>query len=327
MKNVILLFSIFFFSVFSHARILILNNNSGNNGHYRTIYEALAAAQDGDTIYCVGSSESYDSTQGVEINKAVSIIGPGYFLVENPNTNINFAPATIRNIKITSPNVSMIGISFDNIEVLSGNFFIKRCKGGWIGSWAIGSNIANIIVTQCYLSNINFRSDEYFINDVSIFNNYIGYLSEGGKNLMSYNNWVISGNTFDGPISSLFGESLINNICAYEVGEFSLLNCTVQYCIFVNDPVPATNNNLINVDFNTLFIGSTGNSTDGQWKLKPGSPAIGSGYNGVDRGMFGGATPYVLSGVPPIPAVYGLTVQPVSTNNALPVQVKIKSNN
>lgn len=334
MKKLYLFLLIVLLACSGYARILILNNNGTNTGHYRTIYEALAAAQNGDTIYCVGSSIRYDSTQGVEITKAVTIIGPGYFLAENPGTNTNFSPAIFNTITISSPNISLIGLFIYRVTVLTGNLSIKRCNIDYMSHGQITSQINNIVISQCYLGSVDFYSGQYQINDVIFTNNYVLTISEGtpgssswGLNTISYNNWVINGNTFMASGSFFFGETLINNIFATSMPNTFCPNCSIEYCIFINDPVPATNNNLINVDFNTLFVGSIVNSTDGQWKLKPGSPAIGSGFNGVDRGMFGGNTPYVLSGVPPIPAVYGLTVQPVSTNNALPVQVKIKSNN
>lgn len=335
MKNLSLFLLIALLTCSSNARILILNNNGTNTGHYRTIYEALAAAQNRDTIYCVGSSTKYDSTQGVEITKEVTIIGPGYFLVENPGTNANFSPAVLNKITISSPNISLIGLTIYRVTVLSGNLFIKRCNIDYMSHGLITSQINNIVISQCYLGRADFYSGEYQINDVIFTNNYVATISEGlpgsgggsGLNTQSFNNWVINGNTFSAGDSYFFGETLINNIFASDLPNSFSSNCSIEYCIFVNGPVPATNSNLINVDFNTLFVASIGNSTDGRWKLKPGSPAIGSGFNGVDRGMFGGATPYVLSGVPPIPAIYGLTVQPVSTNNALPVQVKIKTNN
>jgi hypothetical protein len=31
------------------------------------------------------------------------------------------------------------------------------------------------------------------------------------------------------------------------------------------------------------------------------SPGLGAGFGGTDCGIFGGAEPYVLSGIPPIP--------------------------
>jgi hypothetical protein len=73
-------------------------------------------------------------------------------------------------------------------------------------------------------------------------------------------------------------------------------------------------------------VGATGNSTDGQWQLKANSPALGAGENGVDCGMFGGSTPYILSGMPNIPAIYYLNT-PMVPSDVIDVAIKAKSHN
>lgn len=65
-------------------------------------------------------------------------------------------------------------------------------------------------------------------------------------------------------------------------------------------------NNQWLINQSTIFVGSTNNSTDGQWQLLANSPAKSAGSDGSDCGMFGGATPYQLSGLPPIPVVYDI---------------------
>ncbi len=88
----------------------------------------------------------------------------------------------------------------------------------------------------------------------------------------------------------------------------------------------ATNGNQQNVDMATVFIGT--GSTDGKWQLKGGSPAIGTGTGGQDIGAFGGPSPYVLSGIPPIPTIYDVVAPTVGTQQSgLPVRIKAKSRN
>ena len=66
-------------------------------------------------------------------------------------------------------------------------------------------------------------------------------------------------------------------------------------------------------------------STDGQYQLKAGSPAIGAGNGGVNCGAYGGPNPYVLSGLPPVPATWFFNIgDPSGPYN---VQVKVKSHN
>jgi hypothetical protein len=76
-----------------------------------------------------------------------------------------------------------------------------------------------------------------------------------------------------------------------------------------------------------VFVGLTGHTTDSQYQLKAGSPAIGAGLSGEDCGMFGGNTPYRLSGLPNIPSVYFLGAPTTSNGNTLPVTISVKTNN
>ena len=51
----------------------------------------------------------------------------------------------------------------------------------------------------------------------------------------------------------------------------------------------------------------------------------GAGVSGTDCGIFGGTIPYVLSGLPDIPAIYYFTLFNIS--NTLNVSLKVKSHN
>jgi len=113
------------------------------------------------------------------------------------------------------------------------------------------------------------------------------------------NNILVSG-TFNGGGNS----SAFNNLC----------NST-QY--------PTGNNNQQNVNMTNVFVNAT-KYIDNGYLLKANSPAIGAGTNGVDCGAFGGDS-YILSGIPPIPSIYEVTIVPYVTTQ-LPVNIKAKSN-
>ena len=90
--------------------------------------------------------------------------------------------------------------------------------------------------------------------------------------------------------------------------------------------LPATGGNQVYIAAN-LFVGATGNSPDGQYKLKPTSPYLTSGYNNTQPGVFGGTQAYVLSGLPPIPSIYEFTADAFgSKQNGLPISIKVKAN-
>ena len=88
---------------------------------------------------------------------------------------------------------------------------------------------------------------------------------------------------------------------------------------------PIGNGNQQNVIMSGVFVGKTGNSTDCQWHLKEYSPALGAGNDGTDCGMFGGPSPYVLSGLPSIPSIYEITIPTTGDNlNGINVTIKAK---
>ena len=92
--------------------------------------------------------------------------------------------------------------------------------------------------------------------------------------------------------------------------------------------MPAGNGNQLNVNMNDVFVCYTNCaafSADGRYQLKALSPAIGAGSNGEDCGMFGGTDPYVLSGMPPVPAIYYFNYN--FNNSTINVDMKVKSHN
>jgi hypothetical protein len=84
--------------------------------------------------------------------------------------------------------------------------------------------------------------------------------------------------------------------------------------------LPEGGGNINGVPAESAFVWT--GSFDGKWRLRPNSPARGKGFDGVDMGAFGGATPYVLSGVPPIPRVTRFVVpSTVSSTSGLRFEV------
>ena len=118
--------------------------------------------------------------------------------------------------------------------------------------------------------------------------------------------------------SSTFGNNIIYS------GTLTLTNCDPYNCICNEDQCGTENGNQANVDMIAVFVPS--GTTDGQWQLRNGSPAIGAGLGGVDCGMFGGTDPYVLSGIPDIPMITSLYVPSrANPTDGLDVKITIES--
>ena len=145
----------------------------------------------------------------------------------------------------------------------------------------------------------------YGVNN-SIINNNIFYNSSG-SNWLSTTGSVFKNNIFLG-IVDISGNTFFNNIS-------------------IGNNLPAGNGNVNNANSSLLFI-STNRTYDKHYQLGASSPAIGAGENGTDCGAFGGATPYILSGLPPYPVITDLQVSGTgSTTVPLNVTISAKSNN
>lgn len=140
------------------------------------------------------------------------------------------------------------------------------------------------------------------------------------------NELVINNNVIWGGVTTYYSIHL-NNIMVsgtYNNGTGDLTNNNLcdgtQY--------PNNGTNIQNVDMTTVFEDYT-KYIDNGYFLATGSPAIGAGLNGGDCGVFGngsGGYPYVLSGMPDIPAIFEATVTTMGTTS-LPVNIKSKTNN
>lgn len=328
--NIIFAFSLALFSSSAIANIWIVDSNPGNKAkHFATLQSAhdSSVVLSGDTLYLSGSPYGYGN---LTATKQLLIIGPGYFLTQNDSTQANNNDATTGQIvfqsgsagsSITGCNItSTININADNITIERNKIIITV----YIRAIFI-QNVSNIKISQNYLSSSTVTETidlQGSTNNVIIANNFINsgvYDHNMITSQSTCTNIVVEHNILFGRVS-LYNSVIANNIL--RAGIYSGSNNTVHYNICNSTQFPAGNNNQQNVDMATVFVGT--GSDDGKWKLKLGSPAIGSGTNGTDIGMFGGNNPYVLSGLPPIPTIYEFLGQSTGSNS-LQVQVKIKS--
>jgi len=338
----------------SYAKIWIVDNNGGSRiADFTTIQAAHDGAADGDTLYVMGSPIMYEI---LTCEKMLVLIGPGYYLGENLNTQMNNNSATISSISfITGAEGSIIqGLRINTqITVAESNITIKRnhCRiASQNTSGIILSNGASgCLITQNIISGGNSGASganaigvtsEQHLSNIIISNNIItGYASVLIQ--LHETSAIFKNNTILGIGGININNSSIYN-CIYIIpknfgGSFggygqsnSIFNCVFSIKISTNN-VPSDFPNCIfdeNLELSDLFVGITGNSNDGQYQLKEGSPAIGAGLNGADCGAFGGANPYVLSGMPPIPAIYEADIATTgSIDDGLPVKIKVKAHN
>lgn len=318
--------------VFSYAAIYTVNNRPNTDPDFSSLSAAHTAAQPGDTLYICASSSSYGD---LTISKRITLIGPGYFLEENPQTQVGSFLAMVDYLSFVSgaSDTFVTGLQIKRISISSSNITITR---NYIRSTdGYSSHVINVawyhtniaIIQNFFYFNYEYNNNEGLIeltgynSGVLISNNIL--LSYEGANLTvsPTSSATIENNVMLGGISTLNNSIFQNNIMI--MGTFnSVSGNQVRYNLANQGQFGTENGNQSNIDMNTVFT-YTG-STDGRYALLPTSPAIGAGLNGVDCGVFGGANPYVLSGMPAnIPSIY--EIQAPASGFVLPVSFRAKA--
>ncbi len=339
------------FAITANATVWRLNNRPGTNRDFTSLQEAHDAVfqghqvvQPGDTLYLEASSGSYGN---LVATKKLVIIGAGFFLTQNPESQADINTSIVGTITFNngSQGSSISGCSITNILVNTSDIVIER---NYIyiaseNSHALrlnANNINNIIIRNNFIRNNNSstssHSSRYIgncitaahsgINNVIIKNNYLQVHS-----IHSHKRPLELGSGFSGIIENnvLFGNTTVHNSFfnnnILREGSFSKSNTVWHHNIGSADQFGNQNGNQHFVNMDGVFIGV--GSSDARWQLKEGSPAIGAGVDGVDCGMFGGEFPYILSGIPRIPAIYQLDINVDNLNQEIEVEMSVKSRN
>lgn len=289
-----------FMATVSNANVWRVNNISGSGAHFAgiTVANNSTMVQPGDTLYIEPSATTY--AQGT-LTKPLTIIGNGYFLAENPETQANTNTSAIAGITFNtgSSGSAIMGCAISAITISVSNIRIER---NYINShlYINASNLTDILIIGNFF-NAPISSLSYSgINNVLISGNFIE--RSAGSHAITFGpevSAVIENNVIQGIIT--INNSIFNNNIL-RAGSFAATN-TVYYNNLGNDNQFGTaSGNQQYVNMSGVFLGT--GSTDGKWQLKPGSPAIGAGTAGQDCGMYDGTNRYKLSGLPAIPSIY-----------------------
>lgn len=269
----------------------------------------------GDTLYITPSQNWYN---GIGLNKRLIIIGNGYFLNDNSNTQANKYSTLVGNISITkgAESSEIVGLVTGNIIVGCDSIKIIRNMMGTANFLLkILKDVNHILIKQNY-----FHAEEHTsglgciiednCTDIQFFNNFIKHPSLGIQVPINSSVWF-ENNTLQCAAFNIGNSVFYNN---FYWGTLYQQNAIIQGNYSLGVPIE-------NVIVNT-------GSLDAKWILKEGSPAKSGGINGAECGMFGGQEPYVLSGIPAIPSIYEAIVpDKVKNGENLNVKIKVKANN
>ncbi len=320
----------------AEAKIWTVAPRPGAN--FTTITGAISSSSvvAGDTILVSGSPQAY---AGFTVNKKLTIIGPGFFLGENAGIQADTNDAEINStVTVSASGTVIMGLFFQrSLFINASNVTIERCRM----EVPAGVNYENpvyiytndsVIVRGCYIVQ---KADWYSAitiqggsSQIVIQNNYIEYagtLSGSHYAITVITSAItadISNNTIYGSVKKVSGGFTFNNNIL-RFGTFDSTGVTFNNNIGNSTQFGTLNGNQQNVTMSSVFL-LTG-SSDARWQVVPLSPAYHAGLDGTDCGMFGGSSPYRLSGAPPIPSVYSMGGS--IDGSLLYMNVKVKSNN
>lgn len=274
-----------------------VDNDMNHTADFRDIYQAISATKSNDTIYIAGSEIPY---QDADLFSNRVLLGPGYFLTENPNTQFNKVTAFSPFINITK-DASGSQIYGMDIEILYLNNQSSRLpdtlqnvvlKGNKVGLVALGDKNNEIEIAGNYIRNLQINSTPLAgvfrsYDNISVHNNIIDSVGTLFSEIIAanngLNNFVFENNTIGRVSDSINDVEFINNIIDVNLSGNSVDNGNINFSAanFVN----ASGTFSIDSDFITQDAA-------------------------LDKGAFGGNIPYILSGLPPVPAIYDVIVGP-----------------
>lgn len=308
----------------ANAKIWRVNNNIGVIVDFTTFTAAVASASvvNGDTIHLEPSATAYG---GATINKRLIVIGVGYLLNPAAGGNAGLQVST---------NTSQLG-GLTIIDGANGSRFLGIHFTGGTSISQVSASPYNLLFEKCNIAGFNFSAGSY--DGLTIRKCYLKNQNPGitGGNLsnVTVENCIINdaiGYSIAFTNFTGIGCVVRNNVLK-TVSVANIPNAYVANNIFIctgNSTFTNSNvkNNLFSFATQTLPGGAVGNqlgvieanvftltgSDDAMFQLKGGSPAIAAGVTIAaytpDCGAFGSTDPYKLSGIPPVPSFYLLTV-------------------
>ena len=311
-----------------------VNYDSQAKADFRDINSAMADSRvtDGDTLFLdLGTRLTSSQT----ISKAVTVIGPGYFIGENDADEAYLSA----DLYITADDVKVTGLHTSSIYIRANNAVVERCRviGNIYGTGNYENDNASI--RSCFLTNTQIQGHK---GDGAlgweILNNIFYQFQYGGMSISDIQEAVISHNLFYKPdcqevMYDTYNSTFTNNILL--IGSYQF-NCgylssgnIFSHNILRNSLGDYPNNTTISFDsrFNVIE-GTESEGRDVFYRLAEESPAKGYAENGADCGPWDGPYPYVLSGYPlHIPRFESINVPSKPEDGKLKVTLKIFNQN
>lgn len=301
---------------------------------YSTLQSAHDASLTGDTLLLFPGAYA-----AATFKKRLVVFGYGYFLNgagKNDSLQTIVGDISLDIALFTGSDSTLLeGLGGLTLRVTSGiplrHILIKRClvenisyRNARLSDWQI---------TQSYVKNITnaFLSRGAIFADLLVTNSFIATLDL--RQASSSSTGVFRNDIFGNDDMYFNGASftIVNSIFISAQKPSGISQCIFKHDIATNNTIPSDSTNKITVSIQSVFVGYPTQGTyssDGRFALSAGSPAIKAGEGQTDCGIFGGPTPYHLSGIPSIPSIYKLTAPTTTaTTNPYKITFSVRSNN
>lgn len=358
MKIFTLILGLLFFSSYSFAKIFRVGyTGTPLAGVDYSFSDAVSNASPGDTIQIYGNGGSGT------VDKKLVILGFGFNLDVHPGLQVlnldqpSYADISLRagsDGTVISGITGSIGIGYPYGTGTLSNITIERCNATiQIVDYLSGTSVKDIYINRCVvsLSLSHLPPNSQPVKNIQINNCIINgeiRLYDPGTTAFITN--CVSLNGGGSYLSLNNAQVLVKNCIIYSHDYYNLNTNTIYENNFFGEsqpnPLPPGSNNRWGQNWASIFnrlggtddyVGYPNTATfdENYYLLKSGSPAKNGGYDAnnqpTDCGIFGGeaAYKYVISGIPPIPAIYQLTppADPKVTTNPYIFTISVRSNN
>lgn len=265
----------------------------------------------------------------------LTVIGTGYYLDQNKKWAES--QATIVTVANLTKGSKIEGCTATEFIYSAEESTISRCN-----TPRIQFNGKNAIVEDCIINYLEINSDNAIIR-----NNIITQYAVASRDGILFENNTVVGtgrSGYDHPLIQNFTNStirnniLINTSAGFDSNQtpysthifYNCTNCVIQNNVLSTPERYADasypNNIYAGATVGTMFINE--GADDAKWQLLDNCAARNAATHGGDCGAFGGATPYVLSGIPMfLPHITEALVPARPTDGKITVRLKIETQN
>ena len=230
-KITFLVSAILFIAQISSATVWRVNATPNSDADFSSLQAAHddGSVVNGDTLYLEGSTFP---AGGLTMSKQLTIIGNGYFLGENPETQHNISPSIISGVVYCYAGCEgskFTGCTFNtSVYIYTNNLTFERNNfvyGNYNAIWP-QANCSDILILGNYFATYtvqySFRFEQTHTN-ILVANNYFEGRVSTGPNF----NGIFANNIFNKQ-TTIYNSTLVNNIAH---STMTLDNCLYTYNI------------------------------------------------------------------------------------------------